>query len=138
MLNIEKYKDEIIKKYQNLLITNDIDTDGNKMNKAIKIVASEKCNKCLKGAKEPFMWLLEEYTEPILDDEEKAYLKLVIKNCRDNVRYISKKLDDYWSEEYICISIDGTSEAVSPRFIENTQFKKMVCDRKYTLEELGL
>ncbi len=76
--------------------------------------------------------------KPILDDEEKAYLKLVIKNCRDNVRYISKKLDDYWAEEYICISIDGASEAVSPRFIENTQFKKMVCDRKYTLEELGL
>ena len=66
------------------------------------------------------------------------YLMLIIKSCRNIIKYISKKLDDNWAEEYICISIEGTSEAVLPRFLENTQFKNMERDRKYTLEELGL
>ena len=83
-------------------------------------------------------WLNEEYVEPILTEEEKTYLMLIIKSCRNIIKYISKKLDDNWAEEYICISIEGTSEAVLPRFLENTQFKNMERDRKYTLEELGL
>lgn len=95
-------------------------------------------NGCKKCRAENLKWLNEEYVEPILTEEEKTYLMLIIKSCRNIIKYISKKLDDNWAEEYICISIDGTSEAVLPRFLENTQFKNMERDRKYTLEELGL
>ncbi len=95
-------------------------------------------NGCKKCRAENLKWLNEEYVEPILTEEEKTYLMLIIKSCRNIIKYISKKLDDNWAEEYICISIEGTSEAVLPRFLENTQFKNMERDRKYTLEELGL
>lgn len=95
-------------------------------------------NGCKKCRAENLKWLNEEYVEPILTEEEKTYLMLIIKSCRNIIKYISKKLDNNWAEEYICISIEGTSEAVLPRFLENTQFKNMERDRKYTLEELGL
>ena len=95
-------------------------------------------NGCKKCRAENLKWLNEEYVEPILTEEEKTYLMLIIKSCRNIIKYISKKLDDNWAEEYICISIEGTSEAVLPRFLENTQFKNMERDRKYTLEDLGL
>ena len=67
MLNIEKYKDEIIEEYQNLMKTTAIDGDGNRMNKAIKTIAYKHCGKTLMGASNPFIWLCEEYKEPILD-----------------------------------------------------------------------
>ena len=135
MLNIEKYKDEIIEEYQNLLITTDIDTDGNKMNTAIKIVASEKCNKCLKGAKEPFMWLLEEYTEPILDEVEKRYLAYVIRPFRDKVRCITKCSD---GREWIVIEVINDVKINFPYFEKGSMYRGMELERKYTLEELGL
>ena len=135
MLNIEKYKDEIIEEYQNLLITTDIDTDGNKMNTAIKIVASEKCNKCLKGAKEPFMWLLEEYTEPILDEVEKRYLAYVIRPFRDKVRCITKCSN---GREWIAIEIINDVKINFPYFEKGSMYRGMELERKYTLEELGL
>ena len=135
MLNIEKYKDEIIEEYQNLLITTDIDTDGNKMNTAIKIVASEKCNKCLKGAKEPFMWLLEEYTGPILDEVEKRYLRGVIRPFRNEVKSIWKL--SYVSEQ-IVIQMQSGIEIKLPCFKKGTMYQGMEIDKRYTLEELGL
>ena len=140
MLNIKKYKDEIIEEYQNLLITTDIDTYGNKVNTAIKIVASEKCNKCLKGAKEPFMWLLEEYTEPILTKEEKAYLSAVIKPFRKKVKHIVKiNLRSSPEEQFIRIVIGNLDFINFPNFNKNTgMYKGMEADKLYSLEELGL
>ena len=135
MLNIEKYKDEIIEEYQNSLITTDIDTDGNKMNTAIKIVASEKCNKCLKGAKEPFMWLLEEYTGPILDEVEKRYLRGVIRPFRNEVKSIWKL--SYVSEQ-IVIQMQSGIEIKLPCFKKGTMYQGMEIDKRYTLEELEL
>ena len=75
MLNIEKYKDEIIEEYQNLIKTAAIYGDGNRMNKAIKIIAYKHCRKTLLGASNTFEWLCEEYKEPILNDEEKDIVK---------------------------------------------------------------
>ena len=64
MINAEKYKDEIIEGYQNLLKRNVIDGDGNRMNKAIKAIAYKYCGKKLVGASSTFKWLCEEYKEP--------------------------------------------------------------------------
>lgn len=65
MLNAEKFKDEIIEEYQNLLKKAVIDGDGNRMNKAIKTIAYKHCGKQLCGASSTFKWLCEEYKEPI-------------------------------------------------------------------------
>lgn len=65
MINAEKYKDEIIEEYQNLLKKTVIDGDGNRMNKAIKTIAYKHCGKQLCGASSTFKWLCEEYKEPV-------------------------------------------------------------------------
>lgn len=65
MINAEKYKDEIIEEYQNLLKRNVIDGDGNRMNKAIKTIAYKHCGQQLCGASSTFKWICEEYKEPV-------------------------------------------------------------------------
>ena len=65
MTNGEKYKDDIIDEYQNLLKKTVIDGDGNRMNKAIKTIAYKHCGKKLCGASSTFKWLCEEYKEPV-------------------------------------------------------------------------
>lgn len=65
MLNAEKFKDEIIEEYQNLLKKTVIDGDSNRMNKAIKTIAYKHCGKQLCGASSTFKWLCEEYKEPV-------------------------------------------------------------------------
>lgn len=85
-------------------------------------------------------WLEQEYQEPpILDGEEKEYLKAVIKPWQDRVVYIYKH--EYCDEEYISIIYrDGLYEncASFPSFKKGTMYKGMELNRKYTLEELGL
>jgi hypothetical protein len=77
----------------------------------------------------------------ILDDEERKYLKEVIRPFRDRVDYIEKSqlnlFDD--SECYIEISIDDEDDCVSlPNFDANDMYLGMELDREYSLEELGL
>ena len=83
-------------------------------------------------------WLDQEHVEPILDDEERAYLSAVIKPFRDMVMYLIK------SDEIIVISFkykSGDNQwsydvAHLPYF--GTMYKGMEVGRKYTIEELGL
>lgn len=87
----------------------------------------------------------EEYKEPVLDDEEKKYLRAVIKPFRDRVEYI-KKIDMYLGcnkdAEYIFGELGNEDDVVDafslPYFPEGTMYKGMETDKKYTLEELGL
>lgn len=65
MINAEKYKDDIIDEYQNLLKEKVVDGDGNRMNKAIKEIAYKYCGMRLVGASSTFKWLCEEYKEPV-------------------------------------------------------------------------
>lgn len=88
MTNAEKYKDEIIEEYQNLLKIKVIDGDGNRMNKAIKAIAYKHCGKQLCGASSTFKWLCEEYKEPIkLTRTEYSLLRHVYKL---NYKYIAR------------------------------------------------
>lgn len=64
MTNGEKYKNEIIEEYQNLLKEKNIDGDGNRMNRAIKEIAYKYCGMRLVGASGTFKWLFKEYKEP--------------------------------------------------------------------------
>ena len=140
MLNIEKYKDEIIEEYQNLMKTTAIDGDGNRMNKAIRTIAYKHCRKILLGASNPFKWLCEEYKEPILDDVEREYLSAVIKPFRKKVKYIVKigRIINP-IEQYIEIVLFDSSVMKFPYFNTNTgMYKGMKEDKLYSLEELGL
>ena len=131
MLNIEKYKKEILKYVGNkhsmmCLIYEDImkknDCSGN-------------CSKC---RRETIEWLASEYKESILTDEEKACLKKIIKSKRDSVIYISKIAFLKGTENEftnIVIATKGTLEAV---VTPGMPFEGMKLEREYSLEELGL
>ena len=138
MLNIEKYKDEIIEEYQNLMKTTAIDGDGNRMNKAIRTIAYKHCRKILLGASNPFKWLCEEYKDPILDDVEREYLSAVIKPCSKKVKYISKLNGFSEAKQFIRIIMCDCDCANLPFFKGGTMYKGMESDRLYSLEELGL
>ena len=136
MLNIEKYKDEILNEYKQLMDKNISScSDGTRMNKAIKTIAFKHCGKRLLGASIPFKWLCEEYKEPILDDVEKEYLSAVIKPFRKRIKYIVIWYDG--SEQFLHIEL--YDEYINfPNFKANTMYKGMKPKKQYSLDELGL
>ena len=138
MLNIEKYKDEIIEEYQNLIKTTAIDGDGNRMNKAIRTIAYKHCRKILLGASNPFKWLCEEYKYPILDDVEREYLSAVIKPFRKKISCIRKRKDVTKGKKYIQIELCDGDTMYFPYLANDEMYKGMELDRNYTFEELGL
>lgn len=79
--------------------------------------------------------LKEEENKPILDDEEKEYLSVVIRPFKDKVKYIRKCCTS--RGEYIEIGILNDS-AILPYFNKNTMYKGMELEKQYTLKELGL
>ena len=72
----------------------------------------------------------------ILDEEEKRYLEGVVRPFRDRVRYVIKNINCS-SQCYIGIRLEQESIAL-PYFEENTMYKGMEIDKRYSLEELGL
>lgn len=80
-------------------------------------------------------WLQSEHHEPILDDEERAYLSAVIKPFREKVLSIDKIQDEPW--EFICIKLKY-EEIDFPDFKQGTMYEGMEPNKDYTLEELGL
>lgn len=75
--------------------------------------------------------------EEILDDEEKEYLKAVIKPFRNRISDIVKR--NYNSEEsYIVIRINNSETIFFPKFKKGTMYEGMEIDKEYTLKELGL
>ena len=140
MLNIEKYKDEILNEYQQLMNKDASNySDGTRMNKAIQKIAFNHCGKRLHGASTPFKWLCEEYKEPILDDVEKDYLSAVIKPFRKRIKYIAIYEACYGSEQFVHIELyDGDDDVNLPSFKANTMYKGMEPKKHYSLDELGL
>lgn len=91
------------------------------------------CNECKEWLKQPY----EEPVREILDKEEKEYLSAVIKPFRNKNLVISKRRYEWGKEEYIVIGFDAEA-LVFPNFEEDTMYKGMELERKYTLGELGL
>ena len=136
MLNIEKYKDEILNEYQQLTNKDTSSSDGTRMNKSIQKIALKHCGKRLRGAYIPFTWLCEEYKEPILDDVEKDYLSAVIKPFRKRIKYIEiRKIE---SKPFVHIELSDGDCMSFPNFKANTMYKGMEPKKHYTLDELGL
>lgn len=131
MKNIEKYKNQIINAYHadlSCCVHSDI----------LHLDCVENCSECKKYVVE---WLLEEYSEPILDDVERKYLSAIIKPFKNYVTGIIKVKDDYEKDKcFIRIIVKkSTYEYLNfPWFEENTMYKGMKENKKYTLEELGL
>lgn len=134
MLNIEKYKDEIkaeIEKDKTL---------GCVVNKLMGNTCDDylKCNHCHLKVLD---WLLQEYKEPILTEEEKEYLKNVIEPFGDYVAYVIKfatsKLD--FLSIYISVNEEKVRSFEIPLMYDlDSMFKNIKYDKRYTLEVLDL
>ena len=134
MLNIEKFKNEIIK------VMSISRTDG-----ALKTFMAVKTGRDCKdyrniSYREAIEWLTEEYKEPILDDVERKYLSAVIKPFRKNVNYISKIDVNYPAfNQFISIKVNHTQCVNLPNFSKKSgMYKGMKVGIHYTLQELGL
>lgn len=127
MLNIEKYKDNILNAAQADITCCVIDLFHNG-------VCPDNCKDCKKAAME---WLLEECKEPILTDSEREYLSAVIKPFRKNVMDVVKTQYS-GGKQSIRIRISAGDYVELPLFNNNTMYKGMDVGKYYTPEELGL
>ena len=92
----------------------------------------------------------EEYKEDILDEEEKKYLSVVIKQFKDRVCYITKVETTNSDNQVIFIRIkrydceDNEPESTKyedidlPYFKANTMYKNMKGNKKDTIKDLGI
>ena len=71
-----------------------------------------------------------------LNDEEREYLRAVIKPFRDQIEYIVKYRIP--GEEYIKIVLRDLDAANLPAFSPGSMYTGMESDKEYTVEELGL
>lgn len=127
MKNIEKYKNEIENAYHadlSCCVHSDI----------LHLDCVENCSECKKSV---VKWLLEEYSEPILDDVEKEYLSAVIKPFRKKVMDVVK-IQYSGGRQSIRIRVSYGDCAELPFFKNNTMYKGMEAGKYYTPEELGL
>ena len=138
MLNAEKYKNEI----QKILDRGD-DATLNKKTKKVVACRETNCNHCafftIKSCVyEREKWLISEYKEPILTEEEREYLSSVIKPFRKKVEYIA--IWGAWngSKQFVHIELSDMDYANLPNFETNTMYKGMKPRKHYSLEELGL
>ena len=127
MLNIEKYKDEILNAAQSDITCCVIDLYHNGR-------CPDNCKDCKKAA---MKWLLEEAKEPILDEVEKEYLSAVIKPFRKKVMDVLK-IQLTGERQCIRIRVSYGDCAELPFFKNNTMYKGMKVNKYYTPEELGL
>lgn len=127
MLNIEKYKDDILDAAQADITCCVIDLYHNGK-------CPDNCKDC---KREAMKWLLSEASESILNDSEREYLSAVIKPFRKNVMDVIKL---QCSDERQCIRIRicVRDYAELPLFNNNTMYKGMEVGKYYTPEELGL
>lgn len=126
MLNIEKYKDNILNAAQADITCCVIDLFHNG-------VCPDNCKDC---KREAMKWLLAECKEPIITDSEREYLSSVIKPFRENVNFICKNSNIL--REYISIGVNINDSISLPAFKPGKMYKCMEENKLYTLEELGL
>ena len=127
MLNIEKYKDDILNAAQADITCCVIDLYHNGK-------CPDNCKDCKKAAME---WLLSEYKKPILDEVERKYLSDVIRPFRKKVDTISK-FHTANTMQYIYFQMKDKNGWTLPLFKKGTMYKGMVQGKHYTLDELGL
>ena len=132
MLNIEKYKKEVIARL-----------DTCQMERMIHDITGfnycgSACDYCTPCAEYVYKWLLSEYKEPILDDVESEYLSAVIRPFRNHVTSVRKWFNG--TDYQIIISLDNADNLCQlPRFpLSSEMYKGMDSKKWYSLQELGL
>lgn len=85
-------------------------------------------------------YVYEEVKKDILTDEERDYLKTVIKPFRDRIQRIYKTETSCWFDggEVLCFKLSGGYLWSFPEQPKDEMFKGMEQDKCYTLVELGL
>lgn len=133
---------EIVKK--NLTISqlqSEIDKLSNKVQKEYSEVISnrDKVNYLKKQLGELIKESKKEENKSILDDEEKEYLRGVIKPFKNRIKYINlEKLCNKDDIVYMVFHLKSSDSMILPRFKKGTMYKNMEVNKEYTLEELGL
>lgn len=79
-----------------------------------------------------------EIKEEILDEVEKRYLTEVIRPFRKRIQFIQKKKETTEINPYIRIVCEDNDNLVFPYITDNSMYKGMEVNKKYTLKELGL
>lgn len=79
-----------------------------------------------------------ERKEEILDEVEKRYLTEVIRPFRKRIQFIQKKKEITEINPYIRIVFENNDKLVFPYITDNSMYKGMEVNKKYTLKELGL
>lgn len=134
MLNIEKYKDEILKYagyqyslmcliYENIMKKND---------------CTGCCSKC---KRETIKWLTSEYKEPILTNKEKIIIKNILKAFEPFGKELSYITKERWDCGKNCCFLNfkyGDDNFGTLTFNQDKLFKGMEINKGYTLGGLGL
>lgn len=134
MLNIEKYKDEILKYagyqhslmcliYENIMKKND---------------CTGCCSKC---KRETIEWLTSEYKEPILTNKEKIIIKNILKAFEPFGKEVSYITKERWICDENCCYLNfkyGDDNFGILTFNSGKLFVGMKLGKAYVLEGLGL
>lgn len=139
MLNIKKYEKELRKYGTYFAVTK----------KGVPVNCEDyECDECLFADKDctikKMEWLLEEYKEPILTDEEKVIVKDIINALKPfNLKFthITKNGFSPEKKEYLSLIYDKDDKYIwveLPKFKRGEKFVGMELGKAYTLEDLGL
>lgn len=79
-----------------------------------------------------------ERKEEILDEVEKRYLTEVIRPFRKRIQFIQKRKEITEINPYIRIVCEDNDNLFFPYITDNSMYKGMEVNKKYTLKELGL
>lgn len=101
------------------------DANGDEEYDIIKIERPGKCNTIFER-------------KEILDETEKKYLTDVIRPFRKRIQFIQKKKEITEINPYIRIVCEDNDKLVFPYITDNSMYKGMETNKKYTLKELGL
>lgn len=102
------------------------DVDGEEEYDIVKVERPVKCETVF------------ERKEEILDETEKKYLTEVIRPFRKRIQFIQKKKEITEINPYIRIVCEDNDKLVFPYITDNSMYKGMETNKKYTLKELGL
>lgn len=132
MLNIEKYKNLVLKNLNCCQMESDLRKLGCKAHIDCAHTLCEDCKEHF------FKWLLSEAEEPILDDVEKKYLSAAIRPFRKMIAYIVKAQDFDDGKQCIRIILQNGDGMHFPYLDDDAMYKGMEVNKNYSLEELGL
>lgn len=79
-----------------------------------------------------------ERKEEILDEVEKRYLTEVIRPFRKRIQFIQKRKEIMGINPYLRIVFEDNDELIFPHITDNSMYKGMEVNERYTLKELGL